>query len=70
MNAPSLAVDTDAAQEEVHCKRCYGTGEDRDGADCVPCEGFGTVLVSVSGTSGNPHRKFNGLHTGVSPEET
>jgi RecJ-like exonuclease len=45
MNALSRAVDSGDAQEEVPCKRCYGTGEDRDGADCVPCTGFGTVLV-------------------------
>lgn len=30
---------------EVECKRCRGRGEDREGADCVPCEGYGTVLV-------------------------
>jgi hypothetical protein len=33
--------------EEVDCKRCYGTGEDRDGADCVPCGGYGTVLIDA-----------------------
>lgn len=31
--------------EEVECKRCYGTGEDRDGADCLTCEGNGTVII-------------------------
>jgi DnaJ-class molecular chaperone len=45
MNALSLAVEAGDAQKETECKRCYGSGEDRDGADCVPCEGFGTVLV-------------------------
>jgi DnaJ-class molecular chaperone len=30
---------------EVECKRCHATGEDRDGAACVPCDGYGTVLV-------------------------
>jgi DnaJ-class molecular chaperone len=45
VNAVSFADDGDEAQREVQCKRCYGTGEDRDGADCVPCEGNGTVLV-------------------------
>lgn len=30
---------------EVECKRCFGTGEDRDGADCIPCAGYGTVLI-------------------------
>ena len=28
---------------EVECKRCYGTGEDRDGADCIYCDGYGTL---------------------------
>jgi DnaJ-class molecular chaperone len=32
-------------EEEVECKRCYGTGEDPDGADCVPCVGNGTVIL-------------------------
>jgi len=35
-------VDTD---REVKCHRCHGTGEDRDGADCMFCDGFGTMLV-------------------------
>jgi hypothetical protein len=30
---------------EIKCHRCYGTGEDDDGADCVFCLGYGTVLV-------------------------
>jgi DnaJ-class molecular chaperone len=29
---------------EVSCKPCYGSGEDRDGADCLICEGNGTVF--------------------------
>jgi DnaJ-class molecular chaperone len=45
VNAVSFADDGDEPQREVVCKRCYGTGEDRDGADCVPCEGYGTVLA-------------------------
>lgn len=45
VNAVSFAADSDESQQEVACKRCYGTGEDRDGADCVPCEGYGTVLA-------------------------
>lgn len=45
VQAPSTAVAGEEAAEEIECKRCYGTGEDRDGADCVHCEGFGTVLV-------------------------
>jgi RecJ-like exonuclease len=45
VQAPSTAEVGEEAAEEIECKRCYGTGEDREGADCVPCEGFGTVLV-------------------------
>jgi hypothetical protein len=45
MNALSFAESGESAAEEIDCKRCYGSGEDREGADCVPCEGFGTVLV-------------------------
>jgi DnaJ-class molecular chaperone len=29
---------------EVSCKPCYGSGEDRDGADCLVCQGNGTVF--------------------------
>lgn len=25
------------------CTTCRGTGEDRDGADCVTCHGYGDV---------------------------
>jgi DnaJ-class molecular chaperone len=45
VHAVSFAESGESTAEEVECKRCYGTGEDRDGADCVPCEGYGTVLV-------------------------
>jgi DnaJ-class molecular chaperone len=38
------APDVDGPGEVV-CKRCYGTGEDRDGADCVHCDGNGTLLI-------------------------
>lgn len=41
----SFAETRNGGAEEVKCRRCYGTGEDRDGADCVPCEGNGTVLI-------------------------
>lgn len=30
---------------EVECARCHGTGQDRDGCDCMFCDGFGTMLV-------------------------
>lgn len=44
----------DAADEpqETDCKRCRGTGEDRDGADCRHCEGYGTVLSVIGITVG------------------
>jgi DnaJ-class molecular chaperone len=29
---------------EQICKRCRGTGEDEDGADCVFCEGWGSTI--------------------------
>jgi hypothetical protein len=45
VHAVSFAETGESAAEEIDCKRCYGSGEDRDGADCVHCEGFGTVLV-------------------------
>lgn len=35
----------DVEQDEVECKRCYGTGEDSVGADCIFCEGMGTLLI-------------------------
>jgi DnaJ-class molecular chaperone len=35
----------DFAPDEIECKRCHGTGEDRDGADCVHCDGYGTVIL-------------------------
>lgn len=30
--------------EEYECKRCRGLGEDRDGADCVFCDGYGSII--------------------------
>lgn len=45
VHAVSSAETGESAEEEIECKRCYGSGEDRDGADCVPCEGYGTVLI-------------------------
>lgn len=39
-----VAVDTHST--EVRCHRCYGSGQDRDGADCIHCEGFGSVISS------------------------
>lgn len=49
MSASVNAVSFDDSDEdtdvEIECKRCRGTGEDRDGADCVPCVGFGTVII-------------------------
>lgn len=29
---------------EVPCKRCHETGQDRDGADCVFCDGYGSII--------------------------
>ena len=31
--------------EEVPCKRCHGLGEDRDGADCIFCDGLGSTYL-------------------------
>lgn len=36
------AIGQDEA-EWVPCKRCYETGEDDDGADCIFCGGIGAV---------------------------
>lgn len=33
------------AVTEKRCIVCRGSGQDRDGADCINCEGYGTVLV-------------------------
>lgn len=33
------------SDEEKICARCKGLGEDKDGADCVFCEGFGSVII-------------------------
>lgn len=27
------------------CKRCFGSGEDDDGADCIHCNGYGEVKL-------------------------
>lgn len=32
------------AYEEVICPRCHGLGEDKDGADCTACQGYGSYL--------------------------
>jgi DnaJ-class molecular chaperone len=45
VNAVSFADSDEDTDVEIECKRCHGTGEDRDGADCVPCEGFGTLIL-------------------------
>lgn len=37
--------DTAISETEVMCHRCKGTGEDRDGADCLNCDGYGTLLI-------------------------
>ena len=31
--------------KEKRCQACHGSGQDRDGADCIPCEGYGSVVV-------------------------
>lgn len=41
--------EQDFQPNEVDCKRCHGTGEDKDGADCLHCEGNGTLEVPVCG---------------------
>lgn len=38
-------VSEKLAEREIKCHRCYGTGEDDEGADCIFCEGYGTVIV-------------------------
>lgn len=40
------AITTDIHETEVRCNRCYGSGQDRDGADCIYCDGFGSVISS------------------------
>lgn len=40
----SAGNDTEAS-EEIECKRCRGTGEDRYLTDCRACDGFGTLIV-------------------------
>lgn len=32
-------------QEEKRCMVCRGSGSDKDGADCINCEGNGSVIV-------------------------
>jgi DnaJ-class molecular chaperone len=32
---------------EVRCNACKGSGQDRDEADCIPCEGWGTIISVV-----------------------
>lgn len=29
---------------EIPCTVCRGRGHDRDGADCIDCEGYGSVI--------------------------
>lgn len=29
---------------EIPCTTCRGLGQDRDGADCIDCEGYGSVI--------------------------
>jgi DnaJ-class molecular chaperone len=31
------------SRAEQECKACHGSGCDRDGADCMNCEGFGSI---------------------------
>lgn len=31
--------------EEQECKRCHGLGTDAEGADCVYCDGMGSVFL-------------------------
>ena len=31
--------------EEKVCQRCKGSGCDPDGADCMACEGMGSVIL-------------------------
>jgi DnaJ-class molecular chaperone len=45
MHDVSSAEDTPDAVREIQCKRCRGTGEDREGADCAHCDGYGTLLL-------------------------
>ncbi len=45
VHAVSSTDEDEGAAKEVVCKRCYGTGDDRDGADCVHCDGNGTLLI-------------------------
>lgn len=40
----SMAPGINSGEEKI-CARCKGLGEDKDGADCVPCEGFGSVII-------------------------
>lgn len=35
----------DLGPDEVECKRCRGLGEDADGADCVFCDGYGSLFL-------------------------
>lgn len=32
-------------EEWVICKRCHGSGDDRDGADCLNCRGMGEIQI-------------------------
>lgn len=36
--------DNNSGEEKI-CARCKGLGEDSDGADCVFCDGLGSVII-------------------------
>lgn len=35
--------DFEPIAKERPCKPCYGSGEDEVGADCLACDGYGTI---------------------------
>lgn len=37
-------VEMNLEAPERQCSRCRGLGTDRDGADCLYCDGWGSVI--------------------------
>jgi DnaJ-class molecular chaperone len=36
--------DRNAMVPEIPCTTCRGRGYDHDGADCIDCEGYGSII--------------------------
>lgn len=54
--ADDYGLAPDEVEHEVRCNACHGSGMDRDEADCIPCEGFGSVISIVKRASNSASR--------------